>query len=137
MLWTLPPFLLPHLLWHSHMCCFLSLFSVGTLSTLVPFLSAFKAAYCFSFFSLYFLSFYFYSTLYHFTQQHLISILRNRYPLPFLFLVSAVTGQVPKLLILVVTPQANFLQKITFDTLYTNRFLIRICSRTLSIILRT
>jgi len=29
--------------------------------------------------------------------------------------------------------QVNFLQKITFDTLYTNRFLIRICSRTLSI----
>jgi len=32
-----------------------------------------------------------------------------------------------------VTPQANFLQKITFDTYYTNRFAIRICSRTLSI----
>jgi len=33
----------------------------------------------------------------------------------------------------VVIPQANFLWKITFDMLYTNRFLIRICSRTLSI----
>ena len=33
--------------------------------------------------------------------------------------------------------QANFPWKITFNTLYTNRFLIRICSRTLSIILRT
>jgi len=32
-----------------------------------------------------------------------------------------------------VTPQANFLWKITFDTLYNNRFLIRVCSRTLSI----
>jgi len=32
-----------------------------------------------------------------------------------------------------VTPQANFLQKITFDMLYTNKFLIRIRSRTLSI----
>jgi len=32
-----------------------------------------------------------------------------------------------------VMPQANFLQKITFDMLYTNGFLIRICSRTLSI----
>jgi len=29
--------------------------------------------------------------------------------------------------------QANFPQKITFDMLYTNGFLIRICSRTLSI----
>jgi len=37
----------------------------------------------------------------------------------------------------VVMPQANFLQKITFDTLYTNRFLIRVRSRTLFIILRT
>jgi len=36
-----------------------------------------------------------------------------------------------------VTPQANFPWKITFDTLYNNRFLIGICSRTLSIILRT
>jgi len=36
----------------------------------------------------------------------------------------------------IITPQVNFLQKITFDTLYTNGFLIRICSRTLSIILR-
>jgi len=33
----------------------------------------------------------------------------------------------------IVMPQANFLQKITFNTLYTNRFSIRICSRTLSI----
>ena len=32
-----------------------------------------------------------------------------------------------------VTPQVNFLQKITFDTLYNNGFLIRVCSRTLSI----
>jgi len=32
-----------------------------------------------------------------------------------------------------VTPQANFPWKITFDTLYTNGFSIRICSRTLSI----
>jgi len=32
-----------------------------------------------------------------------------------------------------VMPQANFPQKITFDTLYTNGFSIRICSRTLSI----
>jgi len=31
-----------------------------------------------------------------------------------------------------VMPQANFLQKITFDTHYTNGFSIRICSRTLS-----
>ena len=37
----------------------------------------------------------------------------------------------------IVMPQANFLQKITFDTLYINRFLIRVHSRTLSIILRT
>jgi len=34
---------------------------------------------------------------------------------------------------LAVTLQANFLQKITFDILYTNGFSIRICSRTLSI----
>ena len=33
----------------------------------------------------------------------------------------------------VITPQMNFLQKITFDTLYTNKFLIRVCSRALSI----
>ena len=32
-----------------------------------------------------------------------------------------------------IMPQANFSQKITFDMLYTNRFLIRICSRTLFI----
>jgi len=32
-----------------------------------------------------------------------------------------------------VTPQVNFLWKITFDTLYTNRFSNRIRSRTLSI----
>jgi len=32
-----------------------------------------------------------------------------------------------------VTSQANFLQKITFDTHYTNRFAIRICFRTLFI----
>jgi len=32
-----------------------------------------------------------------------------------------------------VTPQMNFPQKITFDTLYTNEFLIRIRSRALSI----
>jgi len=32
-----------------------------------------------------------------------------------------------------VIPQANFPWKITFDTLYTNGFSIRICSRTLSI----
>ena len=32
-----------------------------------------------------------------------------------------------------VIPQMNFLQKITFDMLYTNEFLIRVCSRTLSI----
>ena len=37
----------------------------------------------------------------------------------------------------VIMLQANFLQKIIFDTLYTNRFLIRVHSRTLSIILRT
>ena len=37
----------------------------------------------------------------------------------------------------IVMPQANFLQKITFDTLYINRFLIRVHSRTLFIILRT
>jgi len=35
-----------------------------------------------------------------------------------------------------VTPQKNFLQKITFDMLYNNIFLIRIHSRTLFIILR-
>jgi len=34
-----------------------------------------------------------------------------------------------------VTPQANFLQKITFDIHYTNRFTIKIRSRTLSIFL--
>jgi len=33
----------------------------------------------------------------------------------------------------IVMLQANFLWKITFDTLYTNRFLIRVCSRTLFI----
>jgi len=33
----------------------------------------------------------------------------------------------------VITPQMNFPQKITFDTLYTNKFLIRVCSRALSI----
>jgi len=33
----------------------------------------------------------------------------------------------------ITTPQVNFLWKITFDTLYTNRFVIRIHSRTLSI----
>jgi len=33
----------------------------------------------------------------------------------------------------IVTPQANFLQKITFDTLYTNEFVIRVRSRALSI----
>jgi len=33
----------------------------------------------------------------------------------------------------VVTLQANFPWKITFDMLYTNGFLIKICSRTLSI----
>ena len=33
----------------------------------------------------------------------------------------------------VVTLQANFLWKLTFDTLYNNEFLIRVCSRTLSI----
>ena len=32
-----------------------------------------------------------------------------------------------------VTPQANFPQKITFDTLYTNEFVIRVRSRALSI----
>jgi len=32
-----------------------------------------------------------------------------------------------------VMPQANFLQKITFDIHYTNKFAIRICSRTFSI----
>jgi len=37
----------------------------------------------------------------------------------------------------VVTLQANFPQKITFNMLYNNKFLIGICSRTLSIILRT
>jgi len=34
---------------------------------------------------------------------------------------------------LVVMLQANFPQKITFDKLYNNGFLIEICSRTLSI----
>jgi len=33
----------------------------------------------------------------------------------------------------VVTLQVNFPWKITFDTCYTNKFLIRVCSRTLSI----
>jgi len=33
----------------------------------------------------------------------------------------------------VVTPQVNFLWKITFDMLYTNKFLIRVRSRALSI----
>jgi len=33
----------------------------------------------------------------------------------------------------IVMPQANFLWKVTFDTLYTNKFLIRVRSRTLSI----
>ena len=33
----------------------------------------------------------------------------------------------------IVTLQMNFLQKITFDTLYTNKFLIRVRSRALSI----
>jgi len=32
-----------------------------------------------------------------------------------------------------VTPQANFLRKITFDMLYTNEFVIRVRSRALSI----
>jgi len=32
-----------------------------------------------------------------------------------------------------VTPQVNFLQKITFDTLYTNEFVIRVRSRALAI----
>jgi len=32
-----------------------------------------------------------------------------------------------------VTPQVNFSRKITFDMLYTNEFLIKVCSRTLSI----
>ena len=41
----------------------------------------------------------------------------------------------PKCIILdrSVTPQMNFLWKITFDTLYTNEFLIRVCSRALFI----
>jgi len=33
----------------------------------------------------------------------------------------------------IVTPQANFLRKITFDMLYTNEFVIRVRSRALSI----
>jgi len=33
----------------------------------------------------------------------------------------------------VVTPQVNFPWKITFDTLYTNKFIIRVRSRALSI----
>ena len=33
----------------------------------------------------------------------------------------------------VVTPQVNFPQKITFDTLYTNEFVIRVRSRALAI----
>jgi len=33
-----------------------------------------------------------------------------------------------------VTLQVNFLQKITFDMLYTNKFVIRVCSRALSIL---
>jgi len=32
-----------------------------------------------------------------------------------------------------VTPQVNFLRKITFDTLYTNEFVIGVCSRALAI----
>jgi len=32
-----------------------------------------------------------------------------------------------------VTPQVNFLRNITFDTLYTNEFIIRVCSRALAI----
>jgi len=33
-----------------------------------------------------------------------------------------------------VTPQVNFLRKITFDTLYTNEFVIRVRSRALAIL---
>jgi len=39
----------------------------------------------------------------------------------------------PKCLYGVVMPQTNFLQKVTFDKLYNNKFLIGVCSRTLSI----
>ena len=42
----------------------------------------------------------------------------------------------PVMRLVAVTSQVNFPQKITFNMLYTNIFLIRICSRTLFIILR-
>ena len=51
--------------------------------------------------------------------------IKNRYPLPLISeLVSQLRG---------VTLQANFLQKITFDMLYTNEFVIRVRSRALFI----
>jgi len=46
---------------------------------------------------------------------------------------SSITEDATKEKASTVTLQANFLQKITFDTHYTNRFAIRICSRTLFI----
>jgi len=50
---------------------------------------------------------------------------KNKYPLPLISeLVSQLRG---------VTPQVNFPRKITFDTLYTNEFVIRVRSRALAI----